>query len=569
MKKSILFLVSLLFLIFISVNAKAEILPEGNEGLYYTGGYYPCYYDYEFNYLVGRDRILESDGLMSDLNNVMKETNASVSASWEGMYRRVDGDEIVNFSCSVDLNGSVITKLTYQINSKTVYVLERENNYYVAKTNIPVDLNRCAGTRNQLFEMVYSDNHFNSNLDFSKALHVAGSFDTSVLSLLFGYKVFENDKYLDKSLYFIVDSCNPLTDEDIIKSLNVSDVSCGKISTSNISIIDSDYKIINDYVTPGVYDLTIKAWDFNGNITYQKCKVVSADVTAPTITSVNTLKAKANELLTEEDILSCFNAVDEYSNVTLEIEKDNYSANYQNVGQYTVSVIAKDEAGNEARSSVLIDVEDNTAPTITYNETYITTDSPISMADLKAMITIYDDLDGIITEYDIYDCDDYFGHPYIPGEYEFEIEASDSHENSTTFFISLYVVDKAGPTIEVPTYTLLLNKGEKVTREQILNILKATGQITSMENTVLNSLYFSTLNPEGEYDLEVISDGEVFHDTIRFVDNKKDNIDDGFYNIPIKKEENNNTNYYIILGISAGVIIILSALGVIIYKKKH
>ena len=168
------------------------------------------------------------------------------------------------------------------------------------------------------------------------------------------------------------------------------------------------------------------------------------------------------------------------------------------------------------------------------------------------------------------DVDDYFLHPNVIGEYQFEISVTDNAGNPGGDVISLYVIDNAGPTIEAPTYTVLLNKGENVTREQILQILKATGQIKSMENTVINSLYFSTLNPEGEYDLEVISDGEVFHDVIRFVDRgSKENIDDDFYNIPLKKEENNKTNYYIILAISVGVIIILSALGVIIYKKKH
>ena len=306
------------------------------------------------------------------------------------------------------------------------------------------------------------------------------------------------------------------------------------------------------------------------NITYQKCKIVSADVTAPVVVSSGTKKAYANILLTEEEIISCFNAQDEYSNVTIEIENDNYTKNYDKVGNFDVSVIVKDEAGNSTRSSVTVTVLDNNGPVVAYEPIYISSDEKLTEAEIKSHITILDDVDGIITNYDMVDVDDYFLHPNVIGEYQFEISVTDNAGNPGGDVISLYVIDNAGPTIEAPTYTVLLNKGENVTREQILQILKATGQIKSMENTVINSLYFSTLNPEGEYDLEVISDGEVFHDVIRFVDRgSKENIDDDFYNIPIKKEENNKTNYYIIIAISVGAIIILSALGVIIYKKKH
>ena len=571
MKKCICFLSLFVFIFLFNLSVNAEIYPEGNHGSYYNSQYYHCYYTNELNYLVGRDSIPTNDDYYIDANRVASYSGSPLNINFSGKFISTDSDDFVEFTGMLEFSGAKLQKISYYAEQDLAYqaVVQNDNSLKAVK-NTPVDLNYYAGTRNKLFVLQKSDDYFSCNIDFEKYPTMRSVFNLIVIKTMYGYRVFENDKYQNKDLCFIVDSCNPLSEEAIISSLNVNDVTCGKISSSNIKIIDSDYDIVNNYVTPGDYNLTIKAWDGNGNITYQNCKIISADVTSPVIESINKKEAKANVLLSNDEILSCFNAVDEYSSVTVTIKDDDYSKNYQKVGFYDVSVIAKDEAGNEAYSKVTIEVVDNEDPVLTYTEAYITTDKPITEAELRGLITIYDEVDGFITDYDIHDNDDYFGHPNIQGEYEFEIEAYDEHGNGGCYNISLYVIDKDAPVIEAPKYTVILNKGDNVTREQILQILKASGQINSTANAKIYSAYFDSNISEGEYDLEIEEDGRIIHSIIKFVDKKDSNnkIDDDFYAIPIKKEENNNT-YYIVFAISGGIIIILSILGVVIYKKKH
>ena len=571
MKKCIRFLLSFLCILFISIEVNAGIRPEGTVGFYgRNGGYYPCFYDAEFDYLIGRDAIKSDEHFLTELNSIISGVGSPERIGYEGKYKSLDGLDEVNFYCYIFSSGGSAKKINYYVENVLVYEAVKENGTIVASKNEPVDLNYYAGTRNKLFCIEKSNNHFSANCDFSLSEMAENKFDWVVLEMLYGYRVYENDKYENKDLFFIVDSCNPLDEADIISSLVVTDPTCGNIPTSNIKIIDTEYSVTNNYVKPGAYDMTIKAWDNYGNITYQKCKIISADVTAPVVISPDTIKAKANELLTNDEIISKFTAYDEYSSVNIAIDKNDYENNYNKVGEFNVSIIVTDEAGNSTKSSTIVEVEDKTKPTITYEEKCVSIHESLSEDDIKAFITVFDNVDGLITNFEIVDVDGYFEEPRKPGEYQFEVYVSDSHGNPNSDMISLYVVDDDTPIIEAPKYTVLLNKGENVTREQILNILKATGQITSMENTILNSLYFSTLNPEGEYDLEVISDGEVLHDVIRFVEpnNKPSQVDDDFYAIPVRQEQN-NTTYYIVLGVTIGVIIILATLGVIIYKKKH
>ena len=570
MKKSILLLICFVSILFVNLSAKAEILPEGEYGIYSEASYYNCSTYAEFNYLIGRDTIPEDDYYLECLNSVIAQ-GGKTSVRWDGAYTDGTNNHPIDFYCLVDCPGLKAKKISYVVGQTTVYeaTIQSDGSFKATK-NTPVDLNAFNGSRNKLFKMEKSTNYYNIGIDFTSHKERINHLFYIVFSTMFGYKVFENDKYQNSDVYFIVDSCHPLTNADIISSLSVSDKTCGKISASNIKIIDSEYDDKKDYVEPGTYNMTIKAWDNNGNITYQKCKIYSADVTPPVITSIGEVKVKAKTLLTKEEIIACFSAVDEHSNVTLRVAEDGYTANYMDVGVYNVTVSATDEDGNVSYSSLSVNVEDSTPPTLTYTDAYISSDSPITEDGLRALIRIYDDVDGLITNYKIIDENEYFKHPSIQGEYAFYITCEDKHHNKGEYYIYLYVVDNAGPTIEAPKYTVMLNKGEKVTRAQILQILKATGQINSIENTTLYSLYFDSYIPEGEYDLEVVSDGNTFHDIIKFVEKANNpNIDDDIYNIPIKKEDKNNNTYYVVLGVSLGVIVILSVLGVVIYKKKH
>ena len=378
-----------------------------------------------------------------------------------------------------------------------------------------------------------------------------------------------NSYYEGKDLYFVTDVEAPLTEKQILDSIRVEDPSEGNIS-SKISLENYDYKLVNGKIDVGTYNIMLIASDSKSNITIQKAFVAVCDVKAPLITGSDK-KLQYNEKI--ENVLGLFKATDNSGHCDLTISEDNYSANYNKLGTYTITAKAVDKGENEAFKTISINVVDEVAPVLVTKEAYATTTQPIlTKDDLYQYVSCVDEFDKENTIISIEDTNSYFSNQSKKGDYIFNVTGSDQTGNKSYGTIKLSVTDDDFPLIIADTYTITLNQGEKLTKDDIANILLKSGQIKSLDNLMIQSDYFNNYDKPGDYELIVSTKEGVYKNVISVKpknnDNKNNNtIDTIDYSIPTKTKEEDN-NKYIYIGIAVvGIIIIIS--GAYIYKRKH
>ncbi len=374
------------------------------------------------------------------------------------------------------------------------------------------------------------------------------------------YKI--NDLYETEEVHFITECSNPISFDEIINSLSVEDITDGQVT--NISIIDSTYHPETGCVQPASYTFTIRAIDYAGNTTLQYCTIDVYDSTPPVITGKN-LTLMYFHHYTNKDLLNQFTATD-LTECTIEIIENNYEENHNKPGVYTVTALATDEYGNTATATINVRVNDIFSPIVTTkDEVVVTTQDDYTIDYFRQFIYVEDECDGEISDFIIIDEEDYMNHKKIVGNYRFTIEATDSSNNTkkTNFYVK--VVDPDYPVISVNEYTIVISKDHKITKEEIISILKKTGQISS-DNVNLSSQYFEDESPEGIYAMITEEAGEKYNNKIEIYESE---IRDYTPITPKPQNTNNNKIYYIALGIAGGILVLIISLSTILYKKRH
>ena len=121
-------------------------------------------------------------------------------------------------------------------------------------------------------------------------------------------------------------------------------------------------------------------------------------------------------------------------------------------------------------------------------------DTTITVTDAKSEIT----------EYTVTDSSDYATNYMKPGNYQFAVAAKDSANNVASAVLTITVLDKDVPVITwKDDYIILVEEGDPLTAEKILNILISSGQLTDGQALSMDSEYFSNESNPGEYTLTV------------------------------------------------------------------
>ena len=372
---------------------------------------------------------------------------------------------------------------------------------------------------------------------------------------IYGMTYIENSEY-DGEVNFVTTYDNPITLDEIKNQIVVNDETEGEIT--NIQIINNNYIIENNKIAVGEYSFDIIAKDSAGNTTIQKCIINVVDIISPII-SGNNIECLYNQPITISQ--SLFSASDEHGIKSIEITEDNYTSNKNIVGEYKVTARAYDIYDNYSDCEIKVKVLDKTRPRVLITN-YISTTTLVSLTieEIKNEITIYDDVDGYI-DYSISDIDDYFNNTNKFGTYSFLISYSDNSGNSGSYTYSISVVDSDYPIITLKNI-IVLEKGEKLTKDQILSLLNNIGVIDN-QMVSLSSSYFDEDNPSGEYELKIDNNGKELSYILQVGQN---NIID--YNQVSSNNSTNNNNHILIISICLSLIII-STLGIIVYKKRH
>lgn len=219
-------------------------------------------------------------------------------------------------------------------------------------------------------------------------------------------------------------------------------------STISLPIINkNDYFVTYEYYY--IYNDSTTYVNYIGNGTFQR-----KDITPPTISSITNKIYTNVEKYTELDNISIYiTAFDETDgNVIPEIIYDNYSNNYDKIGEYTIVFEACDYSNNCSKYNQKVLVEDITPPTIegvNYIKSYMS--NPLKLEMISTMIKAYDSYDGNLSSNILIDSFEY--NVAIPGMYYAHYIVFDLSGNRivTPFKVDIEVIDDIAPIIEGPT----------------------------------------------------------------------------------------------------------------------
>lgn len=277
-------------------------------------------------------------------------------------------------------------------------------------------------------------------------------------------------------------------------------------ATQSLKLTITSDNYTANYRKPGKYNVVVTVTDLAGNVGTATAVITVTDTTKPTITATNKSQSYTTKL-SQDQLKALFTISDDVSpkaNLKLEIITDNYSSKFSSLGQYTVIAKVTDEAGNYSQATATITVIDDVKPVISFNSKIeIDNLSKRSIDDIKKFVSVTD-AKSAIKEHTLTDSDDYANNYNKPGEYHFEVVAVDSANNKATATLTITVLDKDVPEISWKSdYIILVEEGDSLTVEKILNILISSGQLKQSQATDVQSTYFNNEAVPGEYDLSV------------------------------------------------------------------
>ncbi len=232
------------------------------------------------------------------------------------------------------------------------------------------------------------------------------------------------------------------------------------------------------------------------------------DVTPPKITSTLETMTFSVDRYVELDYISVFiNAFDDIDgNVIVEAIYDNYTPNYNKIGNYSIVFQACDKSNNCSTYNQKIKVHDVTPPTISgENKIQSYMSNSISLTDIGKNLVAIDNYDGdistsIILEYTSYNSK-------TPGTYYAYYTIKDSSNNSviSPFKVEITVIDDIAPIIEGPTF--YTNKLSSILRTSTIlaNIIVSDNSDNSAYKNIyiIDDNYTNNSTKIGEYTLVV------------------------------------------------------------------
>lgn len=175
------------------------------------------------------------------------------------------------------------------------------------------------------------------------------------------------------------------------------------------------------------------------------------DTSAPYFQSAGTVISYYDSPIAVSEIQSAlvaYDAIDGDVTSSINLISDDYTANNQTLGTYTVVFEVSDSSGNSSQIDITVELVDVLKPVFSnigiiqavYPNVY--TDE-----DIRLMLSASDNYDGDISQNIILISDDYTANASITGTYNMTFEVTDSSGNTETYTQWIEVVDNEGPII--------------------------------------------------------------------------------------------------------------------------
>lgn len=305
---------------------------------------------------------------------------------------------------------------------------------------------------------------------------------------------------------YITDVNNPVTVPEIKANLRAYDDTDGDV-TESITVFEDNYTLNSGIL--GTYSVIFRASDSFGNYTDFLVNIKVIDTEAPVIGGTLNLFAKNSTKLTLESITAGLVLSDNYDNVnniTLEMLQDNYSLNYNVVGTYQIRYRATDASGNFSEMEVSVIVEDDIAPIISGPFTHTKSNTlDVNVSEFISKYTANDETDLDITNKIEIISDNYTINQYNAGIWEVSIRVSDMAGNEAVVTIEVEVLDEIGPVFFIDKTKIAIDLGgEPLSIHSIINTLKETKIIKEdLAIEVLEDTYSDNKDKPGTYKVKL------------------------------------------------------------------
>ncbi len=245
---------------------------------------------------------------------------------------------------------------------------------------------------------------------------------------------------------------NPVTLATLKNGLSATDNKDGNL-TSSITLKTDNYS--SNSATKGSYQVVYTVSDQAGNSTDYPITIQVIDNIKPTLSGQSSYTTSYNTKLSETTIRGNLTATDDYDGtLAVTLVQDNYSSNYNQVGNHTIKYKATDSSGNFVEYTVTITVEDDVPPIIYTNKYFINVDGALNYT-LEQIIQHMVDT-GQIPDVTVYYSITQTNYMSAPGSYEvvFTKDEDAPADLEETIILAINVLESGeipDPTTEDPT----------------------------------------------------------------------------------------------------------------------
>ena len=223
----------------------------------------------------------------------------------------------------------------------------------------------------------------------------------------------------------------------------------------------------------------------------------NGDEVSPGFSEAEIVANDANDPLTLNEIKSMISAWDEVDgNVTesIKVVEDNYSANKNKVGTFTIKFSAEDSSGNIAYLTLYVNNVDKVAPVFSGTSTYtIGNNETLDLTTVKNGLKATDFVDGSCTI--SLKTDNYTTNKNKIGTHRVIYEARDLSGNTATYTVYIKVLDKVTPIIK-GTNSYTQGNNQKLSLDTIKAGLTATDDV---DGNLTTSITLKTDNYSANY----------------------------------------------------------------------
>ncbi len=339
-------------------------------------------------------------------------------------------------------------------------------------------------------------------------------------------------------------------DEIILENITITDEYDGSIG---YLILTDQYTLNKSSI--GSYDVSIQATDSSFNSTTKTVTINVVDLDSPILVSEAIYHTNLTEFESLDTVLSNIEFSDNYDEtVEVIVSSDQYTNNENNVGTYFVDVLVKDSSNNSQIYTLTINVVDDVFPSITGpNSVSSSYQTPITYIDLLSLLDVSDNF-SVLDDSDITIIEDTYLYTNEIGTYQITYQVSDEAGNTTTFVLTIDIVDDQSPIIFVDDY-----------------IVKITPDVSFTKEDALLLMFRNGLLQEDDYKIDVLINEYDGHETekgmylyqARFTSSDGEEYIKDFVIEVLGEEETNHTSLY------ASILLISTfSIYVVIKRKK-